>query len=183
VSREPSAINLINLFNLINQMDKLLKFIDHLFLVIIILVGLVHGPALAQERIKDNGDGTVTDGVSGLMWSQADNKTDIYWKDAQPWIRNHWAESIDPKYDNWRLPTVDELQGLYIGSPDYNGYRTACGHRVKMLPQIQISCILLWTSNSALGLPVAYNFNLGNAFTVDVNDNTGCRVLAVRKIR
>ena len=158
----------------------MLKIIPHFFLFIIILVWFGHVPALAQERFTENGNGTVTDRESGLMWSQTDNKADIFWKEAHGWIRNHFAKSINPQYDNWRLPTTGELQSLYLDRPDYKGYRTACGHDVKMIPQIQISCILVWTSNSALGLPVAFNFNLGDAFTVDVHDKAGCRVLAVR---
>ncbi len=163
--------------------SKNIKAITHLFLFIIISVWLGPVSALAQERFIDNGDGTVIDSQSGLMWSQTDNNADIFWKEAQRWIRNSFAKSISQQYDNWRLPTVDELQSLYLDSPDYNGYRAACGHDVKMIPQIQISCILVWTSNTALGLPLAYNFYLGDSFTVDLHDNTGCRVLAVRKIK
>ncbi len=84
----------------------MLKIIPHLFLFIIILVWFGHAPVLAQERFIENGDGTVTDRESGLMWSQTDNKADIFWKEAQRWIRNRFAKSINPQYDNWRLPTA-----------------------------------------------------------------------------
>ena len=137
-------------------------------------------PVFAQERFIENGDGTVTDRESGLMWSQTDNNKDIFWKEAQGWIKNNFARSMDRKYDNWRLPDINELQELYMDNPDYKGYRAACGHEVKITPQIKLSCILVWSSNTALGLPVAFNYYLGNAFTVDINDKTGCRVLAVR---
>ena len=137
---------------------------------------------LAQERFIENGDGTVTDRKSGLMWSQTDNNEDIFWREARGWIQNNFAKSIDREYNNWRLPSINELQGLYMDSPDHKGYRAACGHEVKITPQIKISCILVWSSNTALGLPVAFNYYLGNPFTVDVHDKTGCRVLAVRKV-
>jgi hypothetical protein len=164
-------------------MRKITKILNYLLLFIIILVCFGRLPAVAQERFVDNGDGTVTDRETGLMWSQSDNKADIYFEEAQRWIRNLFAKTINRKYDNWRLPTIDELQNLYLDSPDSNVYRTACGHEAKMIPQIQISCILIWSSNSALGLPVAFNFYLGNSFTVDINDRAGCRVLAVREIK
>jgi len=51
-----------------------------------------------------------------------------------------------------------------------------------MVAAIRISCILIWTSDTALGLPLAFNYNLGSFFTVDFADNKGCRVLPVRKI-
>ena len=155
-----------------------------LFLSIFVIpVWLDESKVLAQERFVANGDGTVTDRESGLMWSQTDNKSDILRKEAGSWIKNQFSANTSRKYDNWRLPTVEELQSIYIDSANYQGYRTECGHDVKIIPQIRISCILIWSSNSALGLPIAFNFNLGNAFTVDIHDQTGCRVLAVRKIK
>ena len=163
-------------------MPKKRLFIVVLFVVITELVGLKSLPARAQERFTRNNDGTVTDKRSGLMWTQTDNQDDIYWKDALTWIKNRLSNSVSRRYENWRLPTIPELEELYLDSPDYSGYQTACGHSVKIVPQIQISCILVWSSNSALGLPVAFNFNLGSAFTVDVHDRAGCRVLAVREV-
>ena len=153
------------------------------FWFIVISVWSVQGKVQAQERFVVNGDGTVTDRKAALMWSQNDNKSDILWKEAQRWIKDRNAGPASGRYNNWRLPTVEELQSLYIDSADSPGYRAACGHVVKIVPQINISCILVWSSDSALGLPVAFNFNLGNAFTVDIHDNAGCRVLAVRKIK
>ncbi len=141
---------------------------------------LLPAAVAARERFVENGDGTVTDLESGLMWSQTDNNADIFRKEAQDWIENKNAPPSKQQYNDWRLPTVDELKTLYVDNPGYKGYRAACGHEVKMIPQIQISCILVWSSSSALGLPVAFNFYLGDAFTVDIHDNAGCRVLAVR---
>jgi hypothetical protein len=150
--------------------------------MITVLVCFEWTPAPAQDRFIKNNDGTVTDSNSGLMWAQTDNQADIYWKDARDWIKSRLPDSVNPQYNNWRLPTVEELEQLYLENPNYPGYRTSCGHSVKMVPQIQISCILVWSSDSALGLPVAFNFNLGSPFTVDVHDRAGCRVLAVRNV-
>ena len=155
-----------------------------LILLIIFLFSLVfQTPAPAQDRFIDNGNGTVTDSRSGLMWAQTDNQADIFWKQANQWIQDRFAGSLTQKYKNWRLPTVAELQTLYREDSGYQGYQSACGYAVKMVPQIKISCILVWSSDTALGLPLAFNYYLGNAFTVDLNDNNGCRVLAVRNIR
>ena len=137
----------------------------------------------AQERFINNGDGTVSDTKLGLMWAQTDNQADIFWKQAKIWIKNSFPNQIDPRFNDWRIPTVKELKTLYVESPDYNGYKTDCGHEVKMVPAIRISCILVWTSDTALGLPLAYNYYLGNPFTVDLSDNNGCRVLPVREIK
>ena len=138
--------------------------------------------ANAQERFIDNGDGTVTDTQLNLMWAQTDNQADIFWENATSWIKNDFADQIGTRYNDWRLPTISELTSLYLESPDYDGYDTRCGHRVKMVPEISISCILVWTSDTALGLPLAFNFYLGNPFTVDLTEKNGCRVLPVRRI-
>jgi hypothetical protein len=38
-------------------------------------------------------------------------------------------------------------------------------------------------SESALGLPLAFDFQLGSAFTRDLSESSGCRVLAVRTLQ
>ena len=161
----------------------MLKSNIRIFLIIFLGGVILRTPTLAQDRFVDNGNGTVTDSRSGLMWAQTDNQNDIFWKQAKKWVQGSFAGSLDRKYNNWRLPTLAELQSLFRQDPEYQGYRTACGFVVKMIPQIKISCILLWSSETALGLPLAFNYYLGNAFTVDLYENSGCRVLAVRSIK
>jgi hypothetical protein len=139
--------------------------------------------AAGEQRFIDHGNGTVTDRKLGIMWAKTDNQSDIYWDQIQNWLTREFPGTIPEAYYNWRLPTVAELQSLYVEDPKYNGYETDCGYRVKIVPQIRLSCILIWTSNMALGLPLAFNFNIGNAFSIDLNDNRGCRVLPVRSLQ
>jgi hypothetical protein len=155
----------------------------YLYFFLCFLLVFVAVSAAAQERFSDNGDGTVTDNLMGLMWAKTDNRADIFWKEALLWIKNNFPKQIGSQYDDWRLPSVKELRSLYVESVDYTGYKTDCGHEVKMVPEIRISCILVWSSDTALGLPLAFNYNLGNPFTVDLTDHNGCRVLPVREIK
>jgi Protein of unknown function (DUF1566) len=159
------------------------KSASHMLLIIFLFGSVFRTPTLAQDHFIDNGNGTVTDSRSGLMWAQTDNQKDIFWKEANKWIQDSFAGSLDQKYGNWRLPTVAELQSLYREDSGYQGYQSACGYGVKIVRQIKISCILVWSSDTALGLPLAFNYYLGNAFTVDLHDNNGCRVLAVRSMK
>lgn len=67
------------------------------------------------NRFKDNGDGTITDSASGLMWQQADDGNARDWEEALA-----YAEGLNfAGYDDWKLPNAKELQGLvdYTRSP------------------------------------------------------------------
>jgi hypothetical protein len=67
----------------------------------------------------DNGDGTVTDGATGLMWSRSDNGVGLNWEDALAWAQQMNDENF-LGHDDWRLPNAKELQSLvdYTRSPD-----------------------------------------------------------------
>jgi hypothetical protein len=155
------------------------------YAVFIGFVGLLlnAGPVWGQQRFIDNGDGTVTDRRLDLMWAKSDNQADIFWQDALKWSKSEFPNTISREYDNWRLPTLSELQSLYVEDGKYDGYKTDCGYRAKMVPQIRITCIMIWSSETSLSAPMAFNFYSGSAFTVDVSENKGCRVLPVRSLK
>ena len=159
--------------------DMLIKLAASGIIVLITIAGS-HDFVQAEQRFIDHGNGTVTDRKLGLMWAKNDNQSDIFWNQIQGWLADDFSDTIPQLYSNWRLPTVSELKSLFVEDAKYEGYITDCGHPVKIVPQIRLSCILIWTSDSALGLPLAFDFNIGSAFTIDLNDNKGCRVLPVR---
>ncbi len=68
------------------------------------------------NEFVDNGDGTITDNATGLMWSQDDNGEGIIWSDALNYAEN----STEAGYSDWRLPDAKELQSIvdYTRSPD-----------------------------------------------------------------
>lgn len=72
-----------------------------------------------ENAFTDNGDQTVTDAATGLMWTQNDSGNAMSWEDALAWAeRANDAGYLG--YDDWRLPNVKELQILvdYTRSPD-----------------------------------------------------------------
>ncbi len=79
-------------------------------------------PLYATTAYVDNGDGTVTDQATGLMWSQNDSGEGMAWEDALAWADACNAEQF-LGHDDWRLPNVKELQSLvdYTRSPDTSG--------------------------------------------------------------
>ena len=76
-------------------------------------------PAYGKNDFHDNGDGTVSDRATGLMWSQTDSGAGLNWEAALAWVQKRNAEKFLGHAD-WRLPSVKELQSLvdYSRSPD-----------------------------------------------------------------
>jgi hypothetical protein len=75
-----------------------------------------------DNALTDNGNGTITDSATELMWSQDDNATGVNWEDALAWVEQKNAENY-LGHDDWRLPDVKELQSIvdYTRSPDTTG--------------------------------------------------------------
>jgi hypothetical protein len=82
------------------------------FLVICVRGKADHG----VNDFVDNGDGTITDLATGLMWQQADSGAGLNWKDALAYAENLTLAG----HDDWRLPNAKELQSIvdYTRSPD-----------------------------------------------------------------
>ncbi|WP_309380130.1 DUF1566 domain-containing protein [Cerasicoccus frondis] len=74
------------------------------------------GEGYGQNSFTENGDGTVTDSATGLMWQQDDSGAGMIWEDALA-----YAEDLElGGYTDWRLPNAKELQSIldYSRSPD-----------------------------------------------------------------
>lgn len=142
-------------------------------------------PASGGERFTNNSDGTITDHERGLMWAKSDNQGNIDWKQAQRWVKYTFGDTLPTKYDNWRLPTLEELQSLVVADKNARGYETDCGQWVRIVPDIQLTCGWVWTSETDQLAPVARIFNFDNVYhyTVRMAHNRGYRVLPVRNLK
>lgn len=83
-------------------------------------VQLVRGnPAYGKNDFVDNGDGTITDRATGLMWAQGDSGKGLDWKEALAWAQEMNAKNY-LGHNDWRVPGVKELQSIidYTRSPD-----------------------------------------------------------------
>ena len=117
------------------------------------------GVAWPNQRFTDHGDGTVTDNLTGLMWT----------KDTQQIPEaTAWQDALDAcnslvytEYDDWRLPNVRELQSLL----DY-------GRQYPALPQghpfINLS-FWYWSSTTihAKDLQYAWVVNIDDTFLLE----------------
>lgn len=93
---------------------------------------LVRGnPAYGVNDLHDNGDGTVTDDATGLMWSKGDSGDSAFRARLSGTARRDgrldWREALAfcsglslAGYADWRLPDAKQLQSIvdYSRSPD-----------------------------------------------------------------
>jgi hypothetical protein len=58
-----------------------------------------------QNDFVDNGDGTITDNATGLMWAQDDSGAGLNWEEALAWVEAQNATNY-LGYSDWRLPNL-----------------------------------------------------------------------------
>ncbi len=122
----------------------------------------------SEGRFADNGDGTVTDHCTGLMWQ----------RDADPW-RYTWCAALTycenlsfAGHGDWRLPNISELQSII----DYARFNPAID------PVFGAFSTLYWSSTSfAVGPVHAWVIDFGRGgVSIDVKNGYGYSVRAVR---
>jgi len=76
-------------------------------------------PTYGVNDFQDNGDGTITDRATGLMWMATDSGVGLNWQEALA-----YAESFEHAgHADWRLPDAKELQSIldYSRAPGTTG--------------------------------------------------------------
>jgi len=68
----------------------------------------------------DNGDGTVTDKVTGLMWQKGGSPSEMTFDEAVMYTKELNSSRISG-YGDWRLPTMEELCSLLEAEPNKHG--------------------------------------------------------------
>lgn len=75
------------------------------------------GQALPVSTYVDNGDGTVSNQATGLIWQKVASETALTWKNALSYCET----ATTGGYSDWRLPNIRELVSLV----DYTRYAPA----------------------------------------------------------
>ena len=128
-------------------------------------VRAVRGEITAINDYVDNGDGTVTDNATGLMWMQDDGGYGMEWDDALDYAENFEYAG----YDDWRLPDVKELQAIV----DYSGVYPAIDQSVFNTTVLEENeFYYFWTNTSAYFSPSqpGYGYAWYVAFGLAVDD-------------
>jgi hypothetical protein len=88
-----------------------------LFLLLLLCISAPHSRAQNQTPANVAPPVGWTDPETGLTWTKSDNGSDVDWKQATTYCTNLRQGG----YSDWRLPTIDELQGIYDPSVDVPG--------------------------------------------------------------
>jgi hypothetical protein len=110
----------------------------------------------ALDNYTDNGNGTVTDTSTGLMWQQTTSSTKMTWEQSLA-----YCEGLNlGGHADWRLPTIKELQSLVDYSRDNPSINTT------YFPNTVAS--IYWSSTTyANGTEDAWGVDFDNGYGYD----------------
>jgi hypothetical protein len=135
----------------------------------------------AGEKARDGrfiayDNGTALDTRTNLIWAAKDNGYDITWQGAKSYCENYRGGG----YTNWRMPTQDELAGLY----DANQSRPAACNRdldIHVATEfMDITCYNQCASETRGSDVAGFDFCFGKRAWVPQSVGDGVRVLPVR---
>jgi hypothetical protein len=138
--------------------------------------------AKAQPRfvVDPTKPDVVIDRATDLMWAVRDNGADIDHAGALAFA----AASTIGAYDDWRLPTDDELAELSDPSMAHRS-KTDCTkgkNALLVTPSIRLSCGLAWSSATShpTKRPIAFGFISGTPRVAKPTEKKNYRALVVR---
>jgi hypothetical protein len=142
-------------------------------------VGLARAPVQdvrpVAARFVAGADGTVLDKRTNLMWAATDNGEDVNWQAASRYCENYRGGG----YADWRMPTPDELTGLYDGSKSYKASQR--NYDVYLTELIQLSASFVWSSETGDNFSADYfAFGKGAVSSIDQGNTNDFRALPVR---
>ncbi len=133
--------------------------------------GTRHRPEV-PHRFAQAGPHTVVDGDTGLRWIRVSGESRS-WDEAKAWCETLTTEGRGP----WRLPSIDELRGLYDESEtqDCNGEQPC-----RVQPVIELGGPWFWSGSSAgVGRRYYLDFRFGTVFSPMLKPGLRRRVLCV----
>ncbi len=116
------------------------------------MVRLVRGAEYGINNLCDNGDGTISDSATGLMWQKGDSRGGLNWESALNYAtlmnqRNYLG------HNDWRLPNAKELQSIVEYSRSPNATNSAAIDPIFEISEIrneakQIDYPFFWSSTT-----------------------------------
>jgi hypothetical protein len=142
----------------------------------LVLVALAAGSARFEAA-----DGAVRDTKTSLQWSQKDNGADVDFKGAKAFC----DELTLAGHDDWRLPTIEELEGIYdenVASPPTYLYRGK-PYPLRMDSSFALTAPGIWSSSMRYenrGVAWSFFFSSGRQLATAPTATNYQRALCVR---
>jgi uncharacterized caspase-like protein len=118
-------------------------------------------------------NGTVLDTRTNLMWAAKDNGRNIDWANAGIYCESYRGGG----YTDWRMPTQEELAGLYATG---KAYKSDCGMNAHLTELIRLTCTAPWASETHGSEAAIFGFDPGKRYWAPQSRNNGTRALPVR---
>jgi hypothetical protein len=118
-------------------------------------------------------NGTVLDMRTKLMWAAKDNGSSINWADANSYCESYRGGG----FTDWRMPTPDELAGLY---DEAKAYTSNCDYDVRLTALIRLTCTFVWSSERSGSDVTIFAFHRGKRAWTDQSTSRHTRALPVR---
>jgi hypothetical protein len=113
---------------------------------------------LFPNSFTENGDGTISDKVTGLMWQKGGSQSDVTFYTAQKHVQD-LNEKRFGGHREWRLPTVEELCSLLKAEPNNEKL-----HIDRLFESVQRAC---WSSDLSAQSVQSGGHRSRSAFVVD----------------
>lgn len=86
--------------------------------ILFILFIILFQSKVVAVPFTDNGNGTITDNATGLIWQKTSSTTNMNW-----WVAIDYCNSLSLAGRTWRLPNINELISVVVPTADfpYNG--------------------------------------------------------------
>jgi len=117
-------------------------------------------PQTAREPAEAGAGLTWTDPATGLMWTKGDNGSDVSWNQAVAYCSNLQLAGSS----GWRLPTIDELQGIDDPTVSAQTGFDFGASDVHVKGKLKLTG---WSWSSSQGSQGPWNFNFQNERATD----------------
>ena len=132
------------------------------------------------DSLIDNGDGTITDTKTNLMWASKDNNPQYKkfddrtsWRDASIHCKNFRGGG----FSDWRMPTLDELATLDFTISEQQQSEKRC-----QVTKIHLTDCYVWASDRSNDFAGYFDFKTGERQSTSPYGGQIYRALPVRNI-
>jgi hypothetical protein len=109
-----------------------------------------------------------------LVWANKDNGRNVTWQEAKEYCENYRGGG----YTDWRMPTQDELAGLYDMNKSYQAKQQS--YDVHLTELIELTTCCAWASDTRISLGALFYFDNGCRFWFVKSYSLFYRALPVR---